>query len=99
MQAFGHGRAEDMDALDALAIAKAARPETKKGGKADDLAGLKPGDDVKVAPMGIDETICPAVAGEILRLDAQEIAIAREDGQLGEVAVHFPRAGYRVEKM
>ncbi len=99
VKSFGHGRAEDMDALDALAVAKAAKPKTKKGGKADDLAALKPGDDVRVAPMGIDEALCPAVAGKILRLDAQEIAIAREDDRTGEVAVHFPRAGYRVTKI
>ncbi|MEE9317458.1 MAG: glutathione S-transferase family protein [Rhodospirillales bacterium] len=98
MKGFGHGNPTDMEAAEALDIAKAAAPETTEGGDADDLVGLKPGDPVTVGPLGVERGLCPAVAGRILRLDTQEIAIQRTDDRTGDVAVHFPRAGYRVTK-
>ncbi len=36
------------------------------------------------------------IAGEIVRASAQEIAIRRSDPLVGEVVVHFPRAGFLV---
>jgi len=33
------------------------------------------------------------------RVTADEIAIRRQDPALGEVAVHFPRAGFRIQKL
>ena len=84
-----------MDAKEALAIAKAATPETPETGE-DDPTGLKPGDEVTVEP--IDIGLPNAVSGRIVRLDAQEIAIARADEQVGDVVVHFPRVGYRIEQ-
>ena len=80
-----------------LAVAKAAEPEIQKNAEPDDLAGLKPGDTVAIEPTHVSG--CPAVSGQILHLDAQSITLAREDGQLGAVAVHFPRVGYRVIKI
>lgn len=37
-----------------------------------------------------------AVAGEIVFSNAHEIAIRRSDPAVGEVVVHFPRAGFTV---
>ena len=34
------------------------------------------------------------VEGKLIFLDANEVAISREDPQIGEVIVHFPRLGY-----
>ena len=34
------------------------------------------------------------VEGEVLSIDADEIALLRADPEVGEVAVHFPRLGY-----
>ena len=34
------------------------------------------------------------VEGKLIFLDANEVAISREDPQIGEVVVHFPRLGY-----
>ncbi|MEE8352630.1 MAG: glutathione S-transferase family protein, partial [Rhodospirillales bacterium] len=96
VKAFGHGRPSDMEAKEALDIAKASSPKTTQGGPADDLAGLKPGDAVGVVP--IDVAGCPVVEGTILRIGTQEIAIARTDERVGDVAVHFPRSRYRVTK-
>ena len=97
VEAIGHGRPTEMDAKEALAVAKAAEPEIQKNAEPDDLAGLKPGDTVAIEPTHVNG--CPAVSGRILHLDAQTITLAREDGQLGAVAVHFPRVGYRVTKI
>ena len=36
------------------------------------------------------------VAGEIVALSPQHIAIRRHDPKAGEVVVHFPRAGFLV---
>jgi hypothetical protein len=36
------------------------------------------------------------VAGELVRSSAQEIAVRRVDPALGEIVVHFPRAGFMV---
>jgi hypothetical protein len=38
------------------------------------------------------------VAGELLRLTIDDIAIRRTDPRAGEVVVHFPRVGYRVQQ-
>ena len=37
------------------------------------------------------------VVGELLRLTIDDVAIRRVDPLAGEVVVHFPRIGYRVE--
>ncbi len=97
VEAIGHGRMTEMDAKEALAVAKAAEPETRENAGPDDLAGLKPGDTVCVEPTHVSG--CPAVAGKILRLDAQTISLAREEDETGAVSVHFPRVGYRVTKI
>lgn len=96
VEAIGHGRPEDMEAAEALRVAKAATPETAPRGEADELAGIAPGDTVAVGPIGVGP--CPAVRGRVVFLDAQEIAIHRADETVGDVVVHFPRAGYRAEK-
>lgn len=93
VQGIGHGSPTDMDAAEALAIAKDAAPAPGNGGD-DGLAGLGTGDRAAVEPTGVSG--CPAVVGEIVQIDDQEIAIARTDDHLGDVVVHFPRAGYRV---
>jgi hypothetical protein len=46
-----------------------------------------------------DDTGKEPVAGEIVRSDAQEIVIRRTDPWVGDVHVHFPRAGFVVSAM
>jgi hypothetical protein len=36
------------------------------------------------------------VRGEIVSLSAQHISIRRHDDRVGEIVVHFPRAGFAV---
>ena len=56
---------------------------------------LKPGDRVEVAP---DDYGRDFVKGELVRTSPNEVAILRRDPDLGEIVVHFPRAGFVVVK-
>ena len=93
MEGFGRGKESPMEADEALAIAKAARPAPAVQADPGDPNGRRPGDRVTIVP---DDYAFDPIAGEIVALSDQEIAIRREDPQVGEVAVHFPRAGYRI---
>ncbi|HYM32196.1 MAG TPA: glutathione S-transferase family protein [Candidatus Cybelea sp.] len=91
--ALGHGKPSEMSSKDALAVAKAAKPEAASKADAHDPAARKPGQKVSVTP---DDTGKDPVVGELVASSAQEIAIRRSDPQVGEVVVHFPRAGFVV---
>jgi glutathione S-transferase len=39
------------------------------------------------------------VAGTLLGLSAQNIVIRRVDPQVGELNLHFPRAGFRIARV
>jgi glutathione S-transferase len=93
MRALGHGRREEMSADEAIAIAAKASPEAFGENDPDDPNGRKVGDKVRVAP---DDYGRVEVAGEIVSLSAQHIAIRRVDERVGEIVVHFPRAGFLV---
>jgi glutathione S-transferase len=93
MRAVGHGHREEMSADEALAIAAKASPEAFGESDPDDANGRKVGDKVRVAP---DDYGRVEVAGEIVSLSAQHIAIRRVDERVGEIVVHFPRAGFLV---
>jgi hypothetical protein len=91
--AIGHGKPTPMDPQEALAIAKAATPETKPKPDPFEPRGFKPGDRVTVSA---DDYGRDPVAGEIVFTDPHEIAILRHDKDVGDVIVHFPRAGFVV---
>jgi len=93
MRAVGHGLREEMSAEQALAVAAKASPETTPKNDPDDPNGRKVGDKVLVVPEDYGKV---EVGGEILSLSAQHIAIRRIDERVGEVVVHFPRAGFLV---
>jgi glutathione S-transferase len=92
--AIGHGRPLELSSQEALAIARAAKPQTASREDAHDPFGRKPGMRVEVTPddMGKDP-----VVGELITSSVDEIVIRRDDAQVGEVAVHFPRAGFVVK--
>ena len=94
MQSIGHGEPEPMSAGTALALARQT-PTNMVPLVADDAwPQLSIDTDVTVTPQ--DYGAVP-VSGRLHRLDHREIAILRQDERAGEVIVHFPRAGYRVE--
>ena len=92
VKAIGHGNPTEMGAAEALDVAAGARPAAGRRSDPDDR--LRPGEPVTVVPEGIEGA--PAVAGRIVGVDPQTITVGRADGRVGDVAVHFPRVGYRV---
>jgi glutathione S-transferase len=91
--AIGHGRREELEAKDAVAIAADATPAPIEGETAPLPDGLAPGDAVVVLP---EEAGSGAVAGELLATGVHEIAIRRRSQRAGELVVHFPREDYLV---
>ncbi|MBX3491764.1 MAG: glutathione S-transferase family protein [Parvibaculum sp.] len=91
--AIGHGNRQEISRDAALDIAKAAT--SGEAAKADpgEPNGLKPGD--KVTVMADDYGRDP-IAGELVSSSAQHIALKRSDPRVGDVVVHFPRAGFLV---
>lgn len=94
VKAIGHGKPTEMDAKEALRIAKEAKPQTQRQQDANDPLGRKSGQQVKVVPddTGKDDP----VTGELIASSRDSIAILRNDPLVGEVIVHFPRAGFVV---
>jgi hypothetical protein len=82
-----------MSPSEALDIGANAAPQTLELSDPNDPNGRKPGDRVEVVP---DDYGKVKVAGEIVALSPQHIAIRRHDPRAGEVIVHFPRAGFLV---
>src|SRR5580700_3983455 len=93
VRGIGHGLREEMSADEALGVAAKASPETVAENDPDDPNARKVGDTVRVAP---DDYGRVEVGGEIVSLSAQHIAIRRVDERVGEIVVHFPRAGFLV---
>jgi len=93
IKAIGYGKHAPMERGEALSIAKASEPATPPGVEPGEPNGWRVGD--RVAVMADDYGRDP-IAGELVRASAQEIAIRRRDFEVGEVVVHFPRAGFLV---
>jgi hypothetical protein len=91
--AIGHGRRSPMTSNQALDVARTATSIAKASTDAKDPIGRKPGQVVSVTP---DDTGRDPVVGELVTSGIQEIVIRRGDPAIGEVCVHFPRAGFVV---
>jgi glutathione S-transferase len=91
--AIGHGDPRPMTSQDALAAARAAMASAIAVADPQDPVGRRPGQRVTVTP---DDTGRDPVAGELVASGADEIVIKRNDPAVGEVCVHFPRAGFAV---
>jgi len=91
--AIGHGRRSPMTSEQALDVARTATSIAKASTDAKDPIGRKPGQVVSVTP---DDTGRDPVIGELVTSGIHEIVIRRSDPAIGEVCVHFPRAGFVV---
>jgi glutathione S-transferase len=91
--AIGHGQRSPMTAEQALDVARAATSIASANLDPRDPAGRKPGQTVTVTP---DDTGRDPVIGELVASGVHEIVIRRSDTAIGEVCVHFPRAGFVV---
>ncbi len=92
---FGRGEKTEMEEGEALEIASGAAPATAAKPDPQDPNGFRPGDAVAVMP---DDYAFDPVRGTILALSTHEVAIRRDDPQVGEVVVHFPRIGFRISR-
>ncbi|SCA56052.1 conserved hypothetical protein [Candidatus Terasakiella magnetica] len=91
---IGHGTSDDMSDLDALEIARKAQPQTPEQEDPLDPFGLQVGEKIAISPVAGG----PKVEGALHHLCADRMTLLREDEQVGQVCVHFPRLGYRVER-
>jgi glutathione S-transferase len=91
--AIGHGSRSQMSAQQALDVARDATSIARATADPRDPIGRKPGQTVTVTP---DDTGRDPVVGELVASDVHEIVIRRSDHEIGEVCVHFPRAGFLV---
>jgi glutathione S-transferase len=92
MKSFGNGAPADMTPTAALEVARAATPDDAHVVK-DDPSGLAAGQTISITP---DDTGKVPVLGVLAGLAPDRISIRRSDPRVGEVMVHFPRAGYVV---
>ena len=83
LAAFGTGCRQEISAEAALDVARAAT-----------LPIIPTGRDVTIFPVAHPDT---AVSGLLASVTDDEIVIRRSAIQTGEVAVHFPKIGYRLE--
>jgi len=88
---FGKGLRTEMDAKEALSVAKAAAPAPVTPGGS--INGIQPGANVRVRA---DDSGRDPVSGELLLVNGEEIVIRRTDELVGEIHQHFPRAGFLV---
>jgi len=95
IQEIGHGDRQELSREEALDIARdTASTETETADQGEPN-GLMPGDQVHVMA---DDYGRDPIAGELVSSSAQHVAIKRNDPRVGDVVVHFPRAGFFVMK-
>ncbi len=93
MAAFGHGNATAMTGEAALEVARDSAITAERNVVS---SGLSQGDTVAIMP--IDYGFQPT-QGELLVASLEELVVKRLDERIGEVAVHFPRQGFQVNKV
>ena len=95
MRAFGHGASSPMSAAEALDVAAAAQPAMPRASsRFDEDPPLGSHVRIRADDYGRDP-----VEGELVLIDADEIALHRSDPRLGEIVVHFPRLGYDLRQV
>ncbi|MDP5054834.1 MAG: glutathione S-transferase [Congregibacter sp.] len=94
MAGVGHGESRSVDPQFALDIARRCESEVSPGiHTRHQSERIAVGDEVSVAP---DDYGQDPVCGKLVQLSDQSIAVRRNDPQVGEVVVHFPRSGFEL---
>lgn len=91
---FGHGASSEMSSEEALEVARNATPAALPDESWVDPNGFKAGQQVVIA--ATDYGVDP-VAGELLFAGTEELILRRQEPRAGEVHVHFPRLGFRIQ--
>ncbi len=94
---LGEGERQPIDASAAHRVARENQPDLTSDIDADDAQALAAGMPVKVMPD--DFSLRGAIDGTVLRASALELAIHRSTDDFGDLVIHFPRLGYRVEPL
>lgn len=94
LAAIGHGSRQEMAPAEALALAKSASPKPATGIDPHDAIGIMAGTQVSVSPVDYAEV---NVVGKLVGTTVGSVSVWREDPQVGEVVVHFPKIGYRID--
>ncbi len=94
MGEVGEGRRRSLTAREAHEIARRSLEPIASAVEPDSVVGVAAGATVRVSP---DDTRRGVVVGELVQLDREQIVVRRRHDACGEVAVHFPRLGYRLE--
>jgi glutathione S-transferase len=92
---IGHGKMTDMSPDEAIQRAKDSQSIAQSATDAFDPQGLKPGLRVTVSP-DLDGGEQP-VAGAVVFANCDTIDVLRTEPDIGDICVHFPRLGYRVD--
>ena len=93
---LGEGKRRVMDATEAHRVARASEPDLGTDVDPDDPQ-LEAGMRVRVESDDFSKR--GAVDGLLLRVSALELAIHRPTDDFGDLVIHFPRLGYRVEAL
>jgi glutathione S-transferase len=91
---LGHGKPGELEASQAIDIANNSTSTVHPLVVDNADSGFDVGQKVTVTP---EDYGAVPVAGLLERATMSDIAIRREDERAGDVVVHFPRAGYRLE--
>lgn len=94
MKAVGHGTSTPMTPAEALAVAKSSRTIIEAKADPRDPQGLSPGMKVSIGPL--TDTGEKPVVGTVRNAGRDTIVIDHSHALCGDVALHFPRVGYRV---
>lgn len=97
MVSIGHGTSHDLSSREALEIASATRPATEASLSDAAPSGLTLGQSVAVTPDSDGGD--PEVMGFVHYVGLHTIAVLREDPQIGQICVHFPRNGYLIRTL
>lgn len=93
---FGHGASSEMTAGQALEVARQAQPAALPSEAFTDPNGFALGEQVTIA--AVDYGVDP-VQGELVYAGTEQLTLKRNDDRLGDVHVHFPRVGFRIQKV
>jgi glutathione S-transferase len=94
---LGEGERQPIDVAEAHRVARESEPNLTSEVGENEPQGLKAGMPVRVMPD--DFSLRGAVEGELLRASALGIAIHRSTDDFGDLIIHFPRLGYRIEPL
>jgi glutathione S-transferase len=94
IKAIGHGDMSKLTSADAIVIARNSPPVVTSASWHDEH-GIQAGAPVTITPL---DYAFDAVAGELVISTSNHFAIRRTDERAGEVIVHFPRVGYKLER-